>query len=420
VRLNSIAWGLFEGGRIGVSTEGRTYLVEADRVILACGAIERALAFPGWTAPGVMGAGAVQTLMNLHRVLPGKRALMVGAGNVGLIVSYQIIQAGGEVAAVIDSATQIGGYYVHAAKLRRMGVPILTSHTVVEAKGKPVEAAVIAETDGKGNPIPGTEREIEVDLICIAVGLQPLTELAEMAGCRMIFRNGTLIPKVDEEMRTSLPWLYAAGDMSGIGEASISMEQGRIAGISAAKSLGAISEGEAEELIDRARGRLRELTEPIPPPEPLPEPSLRDLPERPVPVIDCPQRIPCNPCEDLCPADAIRVGSPITNLPRVDYDKCVGCGICVAGCPGLAIRLVNKGFSETTASVTLPYELLPVPREGQLVEALDEEGRPICQARVIRVLEREGFDRTRLVTLEVDKALALRVRNLRVSGGGTR
>ena len=94
VMLDTVAWGIFEGNTLGLVSDGKTIQLKPRKLILATGAMERPIVFPGWTLPGVMGAGAAQTLINLHRVLPGQRVLMVGSGNVGLIVSYQLLQAG--------------------------------------------------------------------------------------------------------------------------------------------------------------------------------------------------------------------------------------------------------------------------------------------------------------------------------------
>lgn len=100
---------------------------------MATGAGENPLAFPGWTLPGVVGAGAIQTMINVHRVSVGKRVLMIGSGNVGLIVTYQLLQAGIDVAGIVEAAPQLGGYGVHAGKVRRAGVPLYVGHTVIEA-----------------------------------------------------------------------------------------------------------------------------------------------------------------------------------------------------------------------------------------------------------------------------------------------
>ena len=98
--------------------------IQAKAIIVATGASEKVLAFENNDLPGIFGAGAVQTLMNVYGVKPGNNILMVGSGNIGLIVSYQMIQAGINVVGVIEAAPKIGGYKVHASKLRRLGVPI--------------------------------------------------------------------------------------------------------------------------------------------------------------------------------------------------------------------------------------------------------------------------------------------------------
>jgi sarcosine oxidase subunit alpha len=226
-----------EDGRrvLAVAHAEKLLLVAAKDLVVATGAQERFLLFPGNHLPGVYGAGAVQTLMNVYGVKPGERALMVGAGNVGLIVSYQLLQAGVEVDAVVEAMPEIGGYHVHAAKIRRLGVPILTSHTVVRALGKErVEGAMIAQIDGKFEPIPGTERELAVDLICLAVGLNPSTRLLEQAGAQMGYvpELGGRVPLHSPLMETTVPGVYVAGDCAGIGEASTAMLEGELAAFS--------------------------------------------------------------------------------------------------------------------------------------------------------------------------------------------
>jgi sarcosine oxidase subunit alpha len=154
---------------------GKYVTIKPKRTIVATGAAEKFLAFPGNDLPGIYGAGAVQTLMNVGRVKSAERVLMIGAGNIGLIVSYQLQQAGVDVAAVIEAAPKIGGYLVHASKIQRAGIPIRTSHTVIEAYGEGnVEGAVIAKLDANWKPISGTEEKIACDVICLAVGLSSL------------------------------------------------------------------------------------------------------------------------------------------------------------------------------------------------------------------------------------------------------
>ena len=257
----STVLGIYEDGVVTVEHEGRHTKIKPERIIIATGAAEKFLSFPGNDLPGIYGAGAVQTLMNVDGVKPAERVLMVGAGNIGLIVSYQLKQAGVEVAAVIEGLPTIGGYLVHASKIQRASIPVLTRRTILEAFGEgQVEGAVIAQIDEKWQPIPGTEERIYCDTICLAVGLTPLTELAWQAGCQMAYIRELSghVPIVDDYLETTRPGIYCAGDVSGIEEASSAMVEGRLAGISAAASLG-YGKDQAEELQKAAMSELDEL-----------------------------------------------------------------------------------------------------------------------------------------------------------------
>ena len=223
--------------------KSRLYDVRCKAVILACGAMENMLLFPGNDLPGVYGAGAVQTLMNVYGVKPGDRVLMVGAGNVGLIVSYQLLQAGIMVDRVVEAAPVIGGYHVHAAKLRRCGVPIFTSHSIKEVYGdEKVEGAIVVKLDEQWKPVKGSEEDVPCDTICLAVGLTPSTRLLSQIGVDLEFipEAGGYVALHDESMQTSVRGVYVAGDASGIEEASTAMIEGKIAGLAAAMQLGRI------------------------------------------------------------------------------------------------------------------------------------------------------------------------------------
>ena len=260
--LDSTVWGLFPDNHVAVIRDERSVLIEAEKVILATGAYENALSFPGWTLPGVITAGSLQTMMNVQRVLPAERMLMIGAGNIGLIVSYQALQAGMDVVAVIEARDRIGGYAVHAAKIRRNGVPILTSHTVREAHGADqVESATIVQLDDRFRPIEHTDRQIDVDMMCLAVGLTPMAELAWMAGCQFVYvpEAGGHVPMHGENMETTVPGLYVAGDITGIEEANTAIDEGRLAGIAAAEALGYCSRLEASGRKALVCERLEEL-----------------------------------------------------------------------------------------------------------------------------------------------------------------
>ncbi len=245
VSLNSVVLGIYESGTMNVMIRDRIEQVKAERTLVATGASENMTPFPGWTLPGVIGAGAAQTMANIHGIRPGNTILMVGSGNVGVIVSYQMLQAGCRVAAVIDAAPKIGGYAVHAAKIARTGVPFFMSHTIKAAHGKEqVEGATIIEVDPDWKPIPGTEKEFDVDTVCIAVGLNPMNQLLRMTGCKIVHVPGLggKVPAHDLNQETSVKGIYVAGDASGIEEASTAIIEGRIAGLAIARSLGYLDE----------------------------------------------------------------------------------------------------------------------------------------------------------------------------------
>ena len=161
VRLKTEVVGIESGLKVwAVENRTRSYTIEASKLILATGATENALSFPGWTLPGVMTAGCAQTLINVHRVLPGKRVLMIGSGNVGVIVAYQLMQAGAEVVAVLEALPKLGGYGVHTAKVARAGVPFRCATTILRAEGKEsVERAVIAKIDSRFPAHTGNGRD---------------------------------------------------------------------------------------------------------------------------------------------------------------------------------------------------------------------------------------------------------------------
>ncbi|OQB45966.1 MAG: Hydrogen cyanide synthase subunit HcnB [Synergistetes bacterium ADurb.Bin155] len=260
VHINCTATGIYkEDGVVScVIGEEEYFRIKPERIVMATGAQERLIPFPNNHLPGVYGAGAVQTLMNVYGVIPGKRVLMVGAGNIGLIVSYQLIQAGVEIAGIVEAMDKVGGYWVHAAKVRRLGVPIFLRHTIKEALGdRVVTGALIQEIDDRFQPV-GREKKIDADIICMAVGLTPTCELLWQAGCEMIY-----VPQLcghvalrDQFMRTSLPHVWVAGDAAGIEEATAAMVEGRIAGLDAARSLG---KGDKEDLTERLEDLQKRL-----------------------------------------------------------------------------------------------------------------------------------------------------------------
>jgi len=234
--------------------------ITTDKIIFACGARENMLAFPGNDLPGVYGAGGVQTLMNMYGVTPGSTVLMVGAGNVGLIVSYQLLQAGVNVCRVVEALPTIGGYHVHAAKLRRCNIPIYTSMSIKEAVGtEKVTGAVTMRLTHDLCPIKKSEETISCDAICLAVGLTPSTELIMQTGAKMTYLSlaGEYVAIHNQYMETTRKGVYVAGDLANIEEASTAMLEGKIAGLSAAKSLG--YKEAADENLEVYCNRLEDL-----------------------------------------------------------------------------------------------------------------------------------------------------------------
>ena len=443
--LDSTVMGIYENKEVTVKQNGEVHHYKGDAIIIATGAAENMIPFKGWNIPGVIGAGAAQTMMNIQGVQPGSKILMVGSGNVGLVVSFQLLQAGCEVAAIIDAAPRVGGYGVHAAKVARCGVPFYLSHTIISADGEDcVTGVTIGEVDKNWQIIPGTEKHFDVDTICLAVGLSPMSKLCDMAGCAMEDNpaKAGFVPTVNEYGETSVPGIYAAGDVSGIEEASSAMIEGRIAGIAAAARLGFISEETCKEEAAKQEAALEGLR------QGMFAPGMRGkqiteteegveisqnllkhgfVAEEEIerfpgvthsagvhPVIECTQNIPCNPCQDACPKHCIRIGSNITALPSIDPEKkCTGCGMCVASCSGQAIFLVNEDCGDGTAEVTLPYEFLPLPQEGDKGVALNRKGEKVCAAEVVHVRSAKAFDHTNLLTMKVPKEYAMKARFFR-------
>jgi len=262
VLLDTVVWGLFPDLKLGLSDGKSVTIMEAQKIVVSTGASENSLSFTGWTLPNIMGAGAAQTMVNVQRVLPGEKVLIIGSGNVGLIVAFQLLQAGAEVVAVVEALPEVRGYQVHASKIVRMGIPILTNHTITRAEGDTrVRQAEIAQIDAQFKPLAGSETILDVDLICIAVGLRPLAELCWMAGMEFEYEPqlGGFVPLHDESMQSSIDGIWVAGDVAGIEEASSAMEEGRLAGVAAAVSLDKIERKLGGESMDQARLRLKAL-----------------------------------------------------------------------------------------------------------------------------------------------------------------
>lgn len=142
-------------------------------------------------------------------------------------------------------------------------------------------------------------------------------------------------------------------------------------------------------------------------------PTKERFEKGPVAIAECLQEIPCNPCEGACKYGAIKIGEPITNSPKIDEVKCIGCTICVAKCPGLAIFVIDKTYSEEEGTVAFPHEYYPLPNKGDTVDALNRMGECVCKGRITKVLNPKSFDRTPVVTVAVPKDKVEDIRGIR-------
>jgi NADPH-dependent 2,4-dienoyl-CoA reductase/sulfur reductase-like enzyme/ferredoxin len=400
VWLNSPAVGVYCDGKVGIVKQGTYVLVKPEILLVAAGAREKALAFPGCDLPGVYGAGAFQTLVNRDLVRPTERLFICGGGNVGLIGGYHALQAGIDVMGLVEALPECGGYQVHLDKLRRLGVPIYTSHTVHRAEGKGrVERVTICQIDERFHLLPGTEKAFEVDTLLIAVGLSPVNEMAHKAkayGMKVV----------------------AAGDAEEIAEASAAMFSGRRQGRNILRELRhpCVIPKEWDGIITTLRGK----------PGPRRELRTRTLPGKVFPLIRCIQEISCNPCVEACPRHAITIkDGTLTGLPSFEGDSCLGCARCVLACPGLAIVLVDETYdpAQRQALLTVPIELThEAVGVGEEVTTVGLVGEPVGTGRVIAFRDAPSQDRRRLVLLEVPFEDRLRIAGIQVREGieGTR
>lgn len=143
-------------------------------------------------------------------------------------------------------------------------------------------------------------------------------------------------------------------------------------------------------------------------------PSIDRINKGPVAVVECYKQIPCNPCQTACKFNAIHVGEDINNIPEVNRDNCTGCAICLSRCPGLAIMVVDGSKSDKTVEIKIPYEFLPLPKEGDVVKGVDREGNYLTDVKIVKVLNPKSFDRTPIVTFEADRKYIYDIRNIQL------
>src|SRR5262249_12114327 len=200
VQLGTSVWGAFVNGpavhelpgpMLGLADERRSWLVGYDRLIVAAGARDVVLGFPGWERAGVMGANAACALVTRYRALASERMVIVGSGDLALATAALAVEHGVNVAAVVELGERVQGNPDAEQALRRRRVPFHMSHTIREARGRvgEVESVVLIAVDRELQPVAGSEREIECDTICLALGSVPSIELLHLAGARLTYAS---------------------------------------------------------------------------------------------------------------------------------------------------------------------------------------------------------------------------------------
>ena len=271
---NAQVWGLFPGRRITVYRGGISQEILAERLIIATGAHDRNLAFPGWTLPGVLTPGGAQRLMKSEGIKPGQRAVLAGNGPFLLVVARQLLKAGVEIAAYVESARfsrlatlrvlRFPEIWLELAtylwSLRRHHVPVQFSSAVTAAHGQgAVERVSISPLDHRSGQVVGQTRDVQADVLIIGQGFRASTELTALAGCEHRYSDleGGRICAVNRNTgETSVETIYAAGEITGVAGWRPALEEGGIAGLCAARTLGHWSV-EAERRLARARRRRR-------------------------------------------------------------------------------------------------------------------------------------------------------------------
>jgi thioredoxin reductase len=270
-------WGA-DGPHELYASDGETrWVIRPERLVLATGAYERVVPFPGWTLPGVMTTGAGQSLARAYQVAPGRRVLVAGNGPLNVQLAAELTRAGGDVVALVELARVTSPAHAadlvrmaaaspqlvregvgYLATLRRAKVPMLTGRAVVRVEGAGrAEHAVVARLDAHGRPIDGTEQGFDVDAVCVGLGFMPGNEVARLIGARHTVdpvTSGYIVTRTDLG-RTSIDGVWVVGDGAEVRGAKVAENAGILVGADVAASLG--RSGEVAGLAEARRGKRR-------------------------------------------------------------------------------------------------------------------------------------------------------------------
>ena len=265
---DAYVWGAFEGGSLSLLRNNEISLIGYRKLLLCEGAMERPSIFPGWTLPGIMTLGGLQKLVLHERTLPGRRFVLAGCSPLLLPVASNILEAGGEIVAICDTVSFFSYLKLVPEFLRRTELareafsyyfpvvrhmtPILRRCAVISASGRhKVEQARVAQLAPNGSPVPESEKDFQIDILGISNGFLPLGRLARLCGCEHVYDPVQCCwrPKTDDNMRSSLPEIYIAGDSRGIGGRDLAALEGRLAALHMAGELGRLSAPETRRQI---------------------------------------------------------------------------------------------------------------------------------------------------------------------------
>ena len=253
----TLVWAAFGAGSLRVVRRGEAGTVQARMIVIASGAHERAVPFPGWDLPGVMTPGGAQTLVKNQQLVPGNRIVLAGSGPFLLPVARTLLAAGARIGAIYEAtrprewlrhAPRLWGHWDRVAEALRYrrtlaaaGLSIQFGRIVIRAEGAEcVEHAVVTACDAAGRPVPGTEQAEPCDTLCVGYGFTPSIQLTRLLGCdhRHDPSRGGWVPVHGDDMQTSVPGVFVAGEAAGIGGAYAALAEGWLAGLSAAQELG--------------------------------------------------------------------------------------------------------------------------------------------------------------------------------------
>lgn len=214
--LNTMVLDVSSGSVTAVNSKDGVFTVECGAIVLCMGCRERprgALNIPGLRPAGVFTAGTAQRLVNIEGYMPGKEVVILGSGDIGLIMARRMTLEGAHVKAVCELMPYSGGLKRNIVQcLDDFDIPLLLSHTVIDIKGKErLTSVVIAEVDEHSKPIPGTEQEIPCDTLLLSCGLIPENELSRAADVKI--NPATNGPVVNESFETSIPGIFACGNV---------------------------------------------------------------------------------------------------------------------------------------------------------------------------------------------------------------